>query len=251
VIDRELGILMGKEWRQLRRSRGALLSALVFPLLFLLVLPLGQMLALLAAPEAFRTEVGGLPVPPGLAALDDDPRALLQGLLLPLFVLISAVTVPGMTAIYTLISEREQRTIELLVALPVRVGQILAAKLLVLLLLAGGVLLGLFAVDAVVILALGIAPLGYVGALLLLLVTGLAYAIAVTLLLGLLARDARTANNLSGALLAPTIVLALAVLLSIPGTLRAVLALAALFTVGAVAVTVVALRVVTFERLVS
>jgi len=243
---------MRKEWRQLLRSRGALLSALVFPLIFLLVLPVGQMFALLAAPpEPLSAEWGNLPLPPGIAAIGDDPKALIRGLLLPLFVIIGGIAVPGMTAIYTLIAEREQRTIELLVALPVSVGQILAAKLLVLLMLAGGVLLLLFAIDAAVIVALGIAAASYVVALLLLLLCSLAYAIAVALLLGLLARDFRTANNLSGALIGPTILLGLFALLAIPGTITAVLALAALFALAAVVVTIVSLRVVTFERLLS
>ena len=143
-----LRVLMRKEWRQILRSRGALLSALLFPLFFLLLLPVGQMLAatLPATAGSFKSDLpAGVPLPPGLAAIGEDPKALIRGLILPLFITIGGLIVPSMTATYTLIGERENRTLDLLVALPVSIGQILLAKLLVIVGLAGAVTLTIFA----------------------------------------------------------------------------------------------------------
>lgn len=250
MIGPELRILFRKEWRQLLRNRTALLTALLLPLLILLIIPGAQMIAFTVGASA---DIGnelpeGVPLPPGLAEVGDDPRAMLRALLLPLFVLIGGLLVPSLTATYTMIAEREHRTLELLVALPVRVGQILMAKLLVIVTLASAATLSLFAIDAALILALGIGSVGYVLMLLALLLAALAYSTASALLLSLLARDFRTANNLSGALLAPTIFLGMGALLAIPGGL-APLVLAAFFGLAAVVIAQIARRVVTFERL--
>jgi ABC-type transport system involved in multi-copper enzyme maturation permease subunit len=251
MIAREVRILMAKEWRHLFRSRGAMLTALFLPVLFLLIIPGTQMLALSAGADLNNNPPlpADAPLPPGLAALDDDPNTVMRVLLLPLFVTIGGLMVPSITAIYTMIAERENRTIELLVALPVRVGQILLAKLLVIVMLAGGITFTLFLIDAVLILVLGIGSIGYVLSLLLLLIAALAYSTASALLLSLLARDFRTANNLSGALLVPTIFLCVGVLLFVPSGGFQILLLAALFVLAAGIATVIALRVVTFERL--
>ncbi|HEX6292512.1 MAG TPA: ABC transporter permease subunit [Herpetosiphonaceae bacterium] len=251
MIAREVRILMAKEWRHLLRSRGAMLTALLLPMLLLLIIPGLQMLAFTAGvPMSSNTEFPpGAPLPPGLAEIGDDPKAMLRALLLPLFMALGGLMVPSITANYTMIAERENRTIELLVALPVRVGQILLAKLLVIVLLAGGVTLTLFLIDAALILALGIASIGYVLGLLLLLLCALAYSTASALLISLLARDFRTANNLSGALFVPTIFLCVGFLLLLPGGTLKLLLLAAVFAVAALIATLVALRVVTFERL--
>lgn len=250
MLTREVRLLMRKEWQQLRRSRGALLSALFLPILLLLIIPGGQMLALVkGADAAMRPNLpAGVPLPPGLAAMGDDPRALLRMLILPLLVLLSGLIVPVISAISTLIVERENRTLELLVALPVRVTQILLAKLLVILLLSGGSTLPLFAIDAALLLWLKLAPPGLVLTLLLLLIAALAYSTANALLISLLAKDFRTANNLTGALITPLILLSLGVLLIVPGPWSIGL-LVLLFALAALGTALLALRVITFERL--
>jgi ABC-2 type transport system permease protein len=263
MIAREVRILMAKEWRHLLRSRSAMLTALFLPTLFLLIMPGLQMLGLSASAEFGRSTTlppelplpsdmeipSDVMLPPGLATLENDPAAIMRTLLLPIFVTVGGLMVPSITAIYTMIAERENRTIELLVALPVRIGQILLAKLLVIVLLASAVTLTLFLIDAVLILALGIGSLGYVFSLLLLLLSALAYSTASALLLSLLARDFRTANNLSGALLVPTMFVCLGVLLFTPSGGLQIPLLAALFALAAGISTVIALRFVTFERL--
>jgi ABC-2 type transport system permease protein len=119
----------------------------------------------------------------------------------------------------------------------------------VIVILAGGVTLTLFAIDAVLLLALGIATAGYVVALLLLLLCALAYSTASALLISLLAKDFRTANNLTGAAIGPLILLSVAFMMFVPGGAWTVALLAGLYALMAIVAGVIAMRVVTFERL--
>lgn len=252
MFNREIQLLMRKEWQQLRRNRAALLSALLLPSVLLLVLPLVQIIVFsLAPPEAFPSLPSSSPLPPRLAAVGGDPRQLLRLVVLPLFVTIGGLIIPSSTAVYTLIGERESRTLELLVGLPVTIGQILWAKLLLIVIVAVGVTFTLFTIDAVVILAFGISSVGYVLLLLVLLVCTLTFSTASALLISLLARDFRAANNLTGALVVPALLASIGILLALPYENAALGTLAALYALAAAIITAIALRVITFERLLS
>ncbi|MFL5357020.1 ABC transporter permease [Archangium sp.] len=249
MLGREVRILFGKEWRQLLRSRGAMVTALLLPIILLVLVPGLQMLGLKAG--GARPPVNlppGMVLPRGLRELAEDPVAMMRAMLVP-FIALGGLIVPSVTASYTLITERESRTLELLVALPVRVGQILLAKLLALLSLAAAVTLVLFSLDAALILGLGIGSPGYVLALLAVLLTALTYSTTTALLVSLLARDFRTSNNINGLLIGPTILVCFFVALAVPSPLLSALLLAAFFTLGSVVSTLVALKVITFERL--
>jgi ABC-type Na+ efflux pump permease subunit len=241
---REIQILVRKELQQLIGSRGAIWTALLLPILFLVLVPAPYLFLASALPVG-AIELGAA-VPLGAA---NDPNAVLRMLILPLCMLAGGLLVPSSTATYTLVAEREQRTLELLVGLPVRIGQVLLAKLLVVALVTVGVCFALFALDAGLIISFNIAGPGYVAALGTLLLAALIYATASALLIALLARDLRTANHLATAFLLPTILLGAAVLVLVPGEYTKLLALAGLLVVGAAAALWVALRVVTFERL--
>ena len=244
MCGREIQILVRKELQQLIGSRGAIWTALLLPILFLVLVPAPYLFLASALPVG-AIELGAA-VPLGAA---NDPNAVLRMLILPLCMLAGGLLVPSSTATYTLIAEREQRTLELLVGLPVRIGQVLLAKLLVVALVTVGVCFALFALDAGLIISFNIAGPGYVAALGTLLLAALIYATASALLIALLARDLRTANHLATAFLLPTILLGAAVLVLVPGEYTKLLALAGLLVVGAAAALWVALRVVTFERL--
>jgi ABC-2 type transport system permease protein len=248
MLAREVRILFRKEWRQLVRSRGAMLTALLLPILLLVIIPGLQMLGMKAGGARPVDLPPGVELPRGMRELVDDPLAMMRAMLVP-FIALGGLIVPSVTASYILITERESRTLELLVALPVRVGQILLAKLLALLALASLVTLVLFSVDAVLILGLGIGSPGVVLALLAVLLTSLTFSTTSALLVSLLARDFRTANNLNGLLIGPTLLVCFFVTLAVPGPILSSLLLAALFAVGSGAATLVAMKVVTFERL--
>ena len=71
------------------------------------------------------------------------------------------------------------------------------------------------------------------------------------LLMSLLAKDFRTANNIGGALLAPTIIVTLIGGMLLPGGAVRPLVIAIVYTIAAALVMRHALRTVTFERLLS
>lgn len=239
--------LLWKELRQLSRSRRALLSSTLLPILLLVVLPLGQLLSLRAAGQAAGSRLApAAALPPGLASLE-EPTDVLRLFLLPLFMVIGGLIVPSVAATHTVVAERERRTLELLMALPVRVQDVLAAKIAALLLAAAAVVLPLFALDAAAILVLQVGSPVYVALLLGVLLAALACSAGIALLLALLARDFRTANNLNGALTGPLIVVAMGVLMLVPGDGRFVALIGLLLGLAAVTTTV-ALRWLTFER---
>jgi ABC-2 type transport system permease protein len=251
MFAREVSILIRKEWRQLLRNRSAMLSALVFPFLFLVIIPGTQLIA-----ASFASKTGapvqpptGVKLPPALAQLQQDPRAIMRVFLAP-FIGMAGLVVPSITATHSLLMERESKTIELMIALPVRVSHILLAKLLAILVLAGGMTLALFSVDAVLILTLRVGSVWYVGSLLLLLLSALAYSTTSALLVSLLAKDYRTATNINGLLLGPLILVSIGISILVVPPALAALTLALLLLTGAIVTGVVAMRVITFERLV-
>ncbi len=155
--------------------------------------------------------------------------------------------VPSIAAVHTIVVERERRTIELLVALPVRVGDILLAKLLANLALAVATLGPLVFVDMAALAWLGLVSPAYVVSVCLLLVAALSCSVGMSLLVALLARDFRTANNLNGILLGPTIGLVLAVLILVPADVHLSVLAGLLLAIGVGAVAG-GLRWLTFER---
>jgi len=246
VISPQRRALVAKEFRQVLRSRGAVLSATLLPVLLILIIPLAEILGMRGSSTPLNLPVG-TPLPPGLEGLTGNPSQFFVQVMLPLFITLGGLIVPSISATYTVVAERESRSLELLIALPVRLQDILLAKLVAMLALATIVVVPLFAVDAVVLLALGTASPGYVGLLFVVLVAAVTCSIGIALLLALLARDFRTANNLNGAMSGPLILLTLAVLVVVPGEAR-LLALTAVLAAAGIGAYVVGLRWLTFER---
>jgi ABC-2 type transport system permease protein len=240
-----VGPLVRKELRQVRRNRGALISTTLLPLLLLVVVPGFQLFSINAAlGQGSPTRS----LPAGLAPqVFTEPRLLVSHFLFPLFLTLGGMIIPGVTATYTVVAERERRSLELLVALPVRVSDILTAKLVAMLVLTSAVVLPLFALDAGVLLVMGYANALDVAELLAALLGALAYAVGEALLLALLARDLRTAQNLNGALLVPVTALAGALLVVIPPSWN-LLAVAALLLTGGCLCVMVGMKWLTFER---
>jgi ABC-2 type transport system permease protein len=242
---RRLLPLLRKEVRQVTRSRGALLSSTLLPLFLLVVTPAIQYYTLVIMPpgEQARREPTGAP-PLGLS---DDPTVVFTQVLLPLFVALCGLIVPSVAATYTVVGERERRSLDLLVALPVRASDILWAKLLAILVLATVVVLPMFAFDAIVLSFLGALQPGDTAALFVMLFAALTYAVGEALLLALLARDLRTAQNLNGALLVPGVAVTTAILFGVPPELR-MATLTLVYLLGAGVAILVSLRWLTFER---
>lgn len=235
--------LLWKELRQIRRSRTALPTATVLPVLLLVVVPLGQLAALRAETDSSTGSMGTA----GLGARFSDPLELFIQVLLPLFVTLAGLLVVPVTATYTIVAERERRSLDLLMALPATVEDILAAKLLAVLAVGSCLTVPLFAVDAAVLLTLGILPAGHAALLLGVLLAALACSVGLTFVVTLLSRDFRTANNVSALQTMPVLLAALAVLLALPGAAGLVAVTALLLAAGTLAA-LAARRWITFER---
>ena len=244
--------LVWKELRQLPRKRGALLTATIFPFFFLFLLPLGQGFGLRTSnPTAqnIATMVAeSLPPFPSLVTVTSTPTVLYREFTLPLFVSFGGLIVPGVTATYSLISERERRSLELLVALPVSLTQILWAKLIAVLVLAFMTSLPFFLVQHGIAVGRDLLTPGRVVMLLFVLLAAQTYSAASALVVSLLSRDYRTANNINGALLGPFIVAIPTFLLLAPPGEERLLVLGLGLLVLAAGSLFLAMRVISLER---
>jgi ABC-type Na+ efflux pump permease subunit len=251
-MERETRVLFRKEWRQLVASKAALATGSLLPIFMLGIVP-----AFISRAGALDTghahdpgHVSSGPTIGLFGEIGEDPR-LLAGAMLPLMVAMVAMLVPTMMASHLLITERERRTLELLVALPVRIEQVLLAKLMATLLASSAMTLPILLIDMIALPLLGSATLEQVLALPILLAAGLALSTSIALLMSLLSPDFRAANNIAGALLAPTIISTMMGGMLLPGGVVRPLGIAVAYTIVAAFVLRYALRTVTFERLLS
>lgn len=244
-LHRSVRLLFRKEVRQFLRSRQAVLTGLLLPAMVMVVAPGVQLLSANSA----RTRSNIPAVVPGLSGINDVANIFLY-FTFPLFVVLAGLMTPSLAAVHTVISERERRSIELLVALPVSVTDIVTAKLGANLAVSAVTLAPLFAVDAALILLVTTAGPLFVMAAFLVLLSALTASIGVSLLLALVARDFRTANNLNGAFVLPTIIVTGLCVALVPGLWRFLVLAVLLLTMGGAALWI-ALRWLTFERYLS
>jgi ABC-2 type transport system permease protein len=229
VITTKVRALLWKESLQVRRSRGAVIANTVIPVLFLLGPPF-----LLLLPHANRI---------GL---------FLAAWVLPLGFMFVGLVGPGSMGMESVLGERDRRTLELLIALPVSVGEILTAKFIAASVLPAAVMLPFLLLDGIMELVVLQVPWFYAALLLLISLASLATGVAATLLLSLLTRDFRIANTIYGvgAIGLFTVVqLVMAVIpLPMPGRIAAG---AGFLGLVALAMTAISVRWLTFERYLS
>jgi ABC-type transport system involved in multi-copper enzyme maturation permease subunit len=235
--------LMWKEVRQLSRSRTAIVTGILPPAITLVVAPVPQLLFLHAGVQPPIP-----PVLPGLRGLHGLQDVFLYLTFPPSLVLAGLLT-PSLATSYTVIVERERRSIDLLMCLPVTVLDILIAKLATNLIAATAVV-PFFLVDAVAVLAFTAAGPLYVLAALLVLVSALVAAVGVSLLLALVARDSRTSDNLRAVYALPAILVTALVVALVPGLWRFLTLAAVMLAMGGLAA-YAGTRWLTFERYVS
>ena len=241
-------VLLGKELRQVSRSRGALLSSTLLPILLMLVVPMAQLAAFSASSGQEALTAGSRSAAnAALLARFERPMAMYTGLMLPLFVAMTGVVVPSVATAYAVVAERERRSLDLLMALPVTVTEVLVAKVLSIFLVALAVVLPLFAIQSAVLLTVGVMGPAEVAALLSVLLGAFACSVGVTFVITILSRDYRTANNLSGIQIGPVVLVTPLVLLLLPGPLGFLTLSAVLTAIGALAL-LIAWRWITFER---
>jgi len=236
--------LLWKELRQIGRNRTAVLTAALLPFLILFLAPI-QLLVSVRLGGGGLEQLRSAPVP-GLADVTEPTQLLLQ-LLYPMLLVIGGLMLPSLTTTYAIVAERERRSLELLIALPVTVGEILGAKLLAVLVVTAMIGLPYVSVVLALLLVLGVAGPSVIPALLAPFLAAVACSTAISLLLTLLARDFRTANNLNGAFIVPALLLTIATLGAVGGPARTYVLALLLLVLAAVAL-VAALRWVSFER---
>lgn len=216
MIPIEIQLLFWKEVRQLTRNTAAMLTSLFLPAVLVVLAPI---LALLASRTQPYRELQVPPLTQTLPGFDlvRDGQGYFLYITLPFLFVLAALLTPILASIHTLIVERERRSLELLMALPVVVGDILAAKLAAIMATAIATIVPMFLLDAVVIVSLTGAGTAYVVGVLFLLVTTLVAAVSCSLLIALLARDLRTATSLGGMLAVPPLLLTGLCVVFVPG----------------------------------
>ncbi len=237
--------LLWKETRQLGRNRTAMLTAALLPFLILFLAPIQLIVGARLGGSRGMEQLREAPIP-GLADIT-DPAQLLVQFFYPLLLVIGGLLLPSLTTTYAIVTERERRSLELLVSLPVTVGEIIAAKLLAVLSVTAMIGIPYVAVVLTLLIVLGLAGPAVIPALLAPFVAAVVCSTAIALLLTLLARDFRTANNLNGAFFVPALLLSVGTLAGVSGPARTYVLALVLLVLAAVAL-VVALRWVSFER---
>ncbi|HXM58888.1 MAG TPA: ABC transporter permease [Candidatus Dormibacteraeota bacterium] len=216
MIGQEIQLLFWKEVRQLTRNTAAMLSSLFMPAVLVVLAPI---LALLASRTQPYRELRVPPLTASLPGFDvvRDGQGYFLYVTIPVLFVLAALLTPILSATHTLIVERERRSLELLMALPVVVGDILTAKLAANLATAVATIVPMFLVDAVVILTLTGAGMAYVVGSLFLLLTTLVASAGASLLMALLSRDLRTATQLGGMLSVPPLLITGLCIVFVPG----------------------------------
>jgi ABC-type transport system involved in multi-copper enzyme maturation permease subunit len=237
--------LLWKETRQLGRNRTAMLTAAMLPFIILFLAPIQLLVALHLGGSPGIEELRNSPLP-GFADVT-DPSQLIVQFFYPMLLVMGGLLLPSLTTTYAIVAERERRSLELLISLPVTVAEILAAKLLAVLAVTALIGLPYVAIVITLLLILGIAGPETIPALLAPFLAAVACSICISLLLTLLARDFRTSNNLSGAFVVPALLLTIATLSAVAGPARTYVVAVILLALGAVAL-LAALRWVSVER---
>jgi ABC-type transport system involved in multi-copper enzyme maturation permease subunit len=246
MLRPEAQLLFWKEIRQLTRNQAAMLTDLFLPAALVVLAPV---LALLASISPSARTIHIRPVAPvllGLYSLHGIQDWFLFVTFPVLFVLAGVLT-PGLVATHTVVSERERRTIELLAALPVSLGDILAAKLMANLVTGLVTIVPMFLIDAALISAITSVGPPYVVGALFLLVSTLVAAMGGGLLQALMARDFRTSNYVTSALAAPPLFVTGLCIVFIPGSARFYVMGLLMLALGGAAYNA-AMRWQTFER---
>ena len=237
--------LLWKETRQIGRNRTAMLTAALLPFIILFLAPIQLLVAMHFGGGPAIDQLRDSPLP-GFADVT-DPRQLLVQFFYPMLLVMGGLLLPSLTTTYAIVAERERRSLELLISLPVTVGEIIAAKLLAVLAVTALIGLPYVAIVVTLLLVLGVAGPATIPALLAPFIAAVACSTGISLLLTLLARDFRTANNLSGAFIVPALLLTVGTLGAVGGPARTYVLAVLLLALGAAAV-FAALRWVSFER---
>jgi ABC-2 type transport system permease protein len=122
--------ILEKEWLELRHQRSLILGTIIPPLLMAL-LPLGIMFGLRETPDEDTASLGIVLADPMLAGMSTaELGQAVLGKQFALLILMMPVVLSGIIAAYSIVGEKNGRTLEPVLATPVRTWELLLAKCL-------------------------------------------------------------------------------------------------------------------------
>ncbi len=123
-------VILHKEWLEITQQRGLVLGILLMPLFFTL-LPIGVVYLVGHIPSSSSLNVGTIPLNPAFKGLtkEESIQALL-GAQFSIFYLLLPTLMTSIIASYSIVGEKTSRTLEPLLATPVRTWELLTAKCL-------------------------------------------------------------------------------------------------------------------------
>ncbi|WP_287907915.1 ABC transporter permease subunit [Chloroflexus sp.] len=210
-----ISIIIAKEWLELRRSRGLLLSTFLPPtILPLFALALIFAMGLVSDPDT--AEIPAAAVDPTLTNLRLEALAqVIFGRQFSTLFLLLPMVIPNVLASYSVVGEKNRRTLEPLLATPISVAELLLGKVLATILPGIGLTwlcalifaagLGFVAVDPIVpglVLNLGWIVLLLLASPLLALIS-----VALTVMVSSRVSDPRSAQQIAAVLIVPVMLL--------------------------------------------
>jgi ABC-2 type transport system permease protein len=243
--ENKIALILYKEWLDLRKQRILLLSTLLPPLLFV-VMPAVIAYFVGHSPPSGKGNLSDLAkVNPAFTGMSEQELGqAIIGQQFGVLLLLLPMIIPSIIASYSIVGEKTERTLEPLLATPVRTWELLLAKMLAALIpaLAATWLAGiLFAVSMSLVaisprvLAAAVSP-GWVLVFLLCVPLLALLTVAATVAISSRVNDPRTAQQISAVLILPIIALVF-------GQISGVLILSPLLAVVAAAVLVVVVGV--------
>jgi ABC-2 type transport system permease protein len=123
-------VILHKEWLELRGERTLLMTVIVPPLL-LTILPIVALYLIGSTPDEDTSQPGAVIADPSFAGLSaPEVGQALMGKQFGLMFLIMPLLVPATIASYSIVGEKMRRTLEPLLAAPVRTWELLLGKCL-------------------------------------------------------------------------------------------------------------------------
>lgn len=233
--------LFRKEARQILRSRRTIVASMLVPALMLVFVTGGDIVTL-------KLGFGSHPIYLLSSAHAVSGPYLLRHFTLPVLVTISALVTPSIVMSDVLLGERERRTLDLLIGLPLSPRDIVLAKVMAVAAFATSVTAPLFAANALIVSAFGYSSPSQVTALAALLLAAIAFSVVSALLIALIAGEPRSANIVSGLILGPVVPLE-GVILTAVGTGTAITICAAVLALLTCVAVFFSQRLLSFERL--
>lgn len=204
-------IILKKEWLEITQQRNLLLSVVLPPVIFAL-LPIALLLLIGKFPSAARLNtISALPIPSLTGLSADEFGQALVALQLSILYLILPIILPSQIAAYSIVGEKNNHTLEPLLATPVKTWELLVGKCVAAVLpsvivtwLSGAIFIGVLSALAVSprVFTIVITP-GWVVALFLWTPVLALLAVAVVTAISSRVNDPRTAEQFSAWLVIP------------------------------------------------